>query len=193
MGMHTAWMFLRATTLYTLITYTRCEIVAEYEQPDAMCTGDACYDYDKHDMMKDYIGKTKDHAGYTKTALEEMTDEDLKQILRGTGENIIDSNAIVEQIGNKETIVSEDSEMDRNEYTETRKGYEFPKLTMINPGNVGDVLEVELEDGKMYRRITKSLLPPVFGEFLASTPIVSTFYVSIFLNVVILNTMHSWI
>ena len=44
--------------------------------------------------------------------------------------------------------------------------YEFPVLSRVQPGNIGDVEEVELEEGVMYKRITRALQPPVFGKVL---------------------------
>ncbi|KAH3775959.1 hypothetical protein DPMN_177369 [Dreissena polymorpha] len=41
-------------------------------------------------------------------------------------------------------------------------GYEFPPLTRIDPGTVGQSVNVELEDGRFYTRITRAVRPPIF-------------------------------
>ncbi|KAL4223953.1 hypothetical protein ACF0H5_017412 [Mactra antiquata] len=38
----------------------------------------------------------------------------------------------------------------------------FPKLHRIEPGKVGDQVELELEPGQFYTRITKAVQPPIF-------------------------------
>lgn len=48
--------------------------------------------------------------------------------------------------------------------------HEFPTLHRIDPGNVGDELQVELEPGKYYTRITKATEPPIFGKCLCIGP-----------------------
>lgn len=45
----------------------------------------------------------------------------------------------------------------------SRGVYEFPVLSRLDPKNIGDVVEVELEEGVMYKRITRAVQPPVFG------------------------------
>lgn len=40
--------------------------------------------------------------------------------------------------------------------------YEFPPLTRISPGHVGDSVVVALDNGKILTRITRSVSPPVF-------------------------------
>ncbi|KAH3775970.1 hypothetical protein DPMN_177381 [Dreissena polymorpha] len=40
--------------------------------------------------------------------------------------------------------------------------YEFPPLTRIDPGTVGQRVDVELEDGRFFTRITRAVGPPIF-------------------------------
>lgn len=59
---------------------------------------------------------------------------------------------------NKEEV----ADVIKEEVTEETEIEEFPPLIRIEPGTVGDVVFVELEDGKTYKRITRAVNPPVF-------------------------------
>ncbi|KAL4217858.1 prolyl 4-hydroxylase [Mactra antiquata] len=59
-------------------------------------------------------------------------------------------------------ITNVDIEADGDIHTADEVIVEFPKLTRIDPGKVGNVVEVELEDGQFYKRITRSVDPPIF-------------------------------
>lgn len=54
--------------------------------------------------------------------------------------------------GSSEEIVQE----------EVRNVFEFPKLKIVDPGRVNDEVDLELEDGRIVKRITRARRPPVF-------------------------------
>lgn len=57
----------------------------------------------------------------------------------------------------------EDSETgDSLQDNEEESVAEFPPLSRITPGEVGEIVDIELEDGKMYQRITRAVNPPVY-------------------------------
>ena len=133
----------------------------EAELESGACTGDKCKSDDeiKEEKMKYYLDKAKEYHDANSDG--EMSEEDLKRILIGFKDQTID----IENIGTDQIEETEAEGENEEEAVEEREkeSFEFPKLTMIDPGKVGDVKEVELEDGHMYRMITRSMRPPVFG------------------------------
>lgn len=151
---------------------TATEIENESEVESGTCDGDTCQiDKDINDeKVKYYLDKAQKYHAEHSDPGDEMTDEDLKNILIGFRDKTIDIKKIPddtidrseeEVLVEKETA-EEEQEGNVEEQEEDVESFEFPRLTMIDPGNVGDVKEVELEEGIKYRMITRSVRPPVF-------------------------------
>jgi hypothetical protein len=152
---------------------TATEIDNESEVESGTCDGDICHgDKDVNDeKVKYYLDKAQKYYAQHSDPDDEMTDEDLKNILIGFRDKSIDIKKIPddtinrsEEEGLAEKETPEEQEGNVEEQEEDVESFEFSKLTMIDPGNVGDVKEVELEEGIKYRMITRSVRPPVFGK-----------------------------
>lgn len=111
---------------------------------------------DKENEDREIEGNT-----VTKEPVRETKDEDQEK-----GGNKITEEPVneTEEIPVKENEKTTENDAGDMEKQPQREEFEFPVLTRVEPGKVGDVVEVELEDGVTYKRITKATEPPVFGK-----------------------------
>ncbi|XP_045181705.2 transmembrane prolyl 4-hydroxylase-like [Mercenaria mercenaria] len=120
------------TTLKTVVE--ACEQQGIPSTNDGTCSRDTCINRDVDNEPEDK------HNNYKVDADSKETDKNN------------------EDVSIEEGIVDEDEQEGVLEF----RDYEFQPLARIIPGKVGDVEEIELEEGKFYKRITRSVNPPIF-------------------------------
>lgn len=172
------------TTLFNLIFYLQVQNKMVFGQDirESSCTEDNCLSEQtlKEEKMKYYLEKAKEyHAAHASNGnSDEMTDAELKHILRGFRDKTIDIENVErdtehvatdeQDINSKVEVeiengsVSKESEVN-NDLEQERSTFEFPKLTMIRPKETGDIVDIEIEEGLVHKMITRSTRPPVFG------------------------------
>lgn len=169
-------------TLFILIFYlqVREKIVLGQDIRESSCTEDTCLSEEslKEEKMKYYIEKAKEYHARNGDS-DEMTDAELKQILRGFRDKTIDIENIrrdSEYVATDKQDINSDVEVEietgsdskesevNNDLEQEGSTFEFPQLSIIRPKETGDIVEIEIEEGLVHRMITRSLRPPVFGE-----------------------------
>ena len=105
----------------------------------------------RHEKDKYQLEMAIEEFRETIDATRDPTEEEIKAIL--------DTKETVEESPVENTDSDESVE-------EVADDYEFPQLVIVDPGQVGDEVGLELQDGKFFRRITRSVRPPVFGLLL---------------------------
>lgn len=124
------------------------------------------------DHTKETLEETQDDTGETEDESSDTSEtEDDSYDTSETEDDSCDTRETEDESSDDGTEPREDddeyleSEIPMTKTEDDTVGtYEFPSLSRVEPGTVGDLVEVELEEGVKYKRITRAVKPPIFGK-----------------------------